>query len=78
MRHFTTDTNDGYFLPYTKIMHHFTSDTKRGLFCVFQDDLRKDNRLMEFNSIVNKFLHNDPESRSRQLHIRTYVSQNVT
>jgi len=28
---------------------------------------------MEFNGIINKFLHKDPESRRRQLHIRTYV-----
>ena len=28
---------------------------------------------MEFNGIVNKFLHKDAESRHRQLHIRTYV-----
>ena len=38
-----------------------------------QDDLRKDARLMEFNSIVNKCLRKDPESRRRDLHIRTYV-----
>ena len=38
-----------------------------------QDDLRQDNRLMEFNGIVNKCLRKDAESRRRQLHIRTYV-----
>ena len=41
---------------------------------LFQDDLRKDCRLMEFNGIVNKFLRKDPESRKRSLNIRTYVS----
>ena len=41
---------------------------------MFQDDLRKDCRLMEFNGIVNKFLRKDPESRKRSLNIRTYVS----
>ncbi len=40
---------------------------------MFQDDLRKDARLMEFNAIVNKCLRKDPESRRRDLHIRTYV-----
>ena len=43
------------------------------MFYVFQDDLRKDCRLMEFNGIVNKFLRKDPESRKRSLNIRTYV-----
>ena len=45
---------------------------------VFQDDLRKDCRLMEFNGIVNKFLRKDPESRKRSLNIRTYVSTHKT
>ncbi|KAF5363593.1 hypothetical protein D9756_000300 [Leucocoprinus leucothites] len=37
-----------------------------------KDDLRKDARLMEFNSIINKLLKANSESRKRQLHIRTY------
>ena len=44
-----------------------------GLCFQFQDDLRKDARLMEFNGIVNKCLRKDPESRRRDLHIRTYT-----
>ena len=44
------------------------------MMCKPKDDLRKDARLMEFNSIVNKCLRKDPESRRRDLHIRTYVS----
>ncbi|XP_035663621.1 serine/threonine-protein kinase atr-like [Branchiostoma floridae] len=40
--------------------------------CKPHDDLRKDCRLMEFNAIVNKCLRKDPESRRRQLYIRTY------
>ncbi|XP_060075850.1 serine/threonine-protein kinase ATR-like, partial [Ylistrum balloti] len=43
------------------------------MMCKPKDDLRKDGRLMEFNDIVNKFLRKDPESRRRQLHIRTYA-----
>ena len=54
-----------------------------------QDDLRKDCRLMEFNSVINKvfmmiilmiikdylqFLLRDSECRQRHLYIRTYVS----
>lgn len=38
-----------------------------------KDDLRKDFRLMEFNAIVNQYLHQDPEARERRLHIRTYA-----
>ena len=41
--------------------------------CKPKDDLRKDARLMEFNCIVNKLLQRDPESRRRQLRIRTYA-----
>ncbi|KAJ3568764.1 hypothetical protein NP233_g5503 [Leucocoprinus birnbaumii] len=37
-----------------------------------KDDLRKDARLMEFNSIINKQLKANSESRKRQLRIRTY------
>jgi serine/threonine-protein kinase ATR len=32
-----------------------------------KDDLRKDARLMEFNSIINKLLKANSESRKRQL-----------
>lgn len=37
-----------------------------------KDDLRKDFRLMEFNSVVKKYLHQNPEARQRRLNIRTY------
>ncbi|KAI5124851.1 hypothetical protein M0805_007285 [Coniferiporia weirii] len=37
-----------------------------------KDDLRKDARLMDFNSIINKLLRTNSESRRRQLRIRTY------
>ncbi|XP_013417435.1 serine/threonine-protein kinase ATR-like isoform X2 [Lingula anatina] len=43
------------------------------MLCKPKDDLRKDCRLMEFNGIINKCLRKDPESRKRQLHIRTYA-----
>lgn len=32
-----------------------------------KDDLRKDARLMDFNSIINKLLRTNSESRRRQL-----------
>lgn len=41
--------------------------------CKPKDDLRKDCRMMEFSSMINKFLLRDPESRRRQLRIRTYA-----
>ncbi|KAF8338841.1 uncharacterized protein EI90DRAFT_2908515 [Cantharellus anzutake] len=37
-----------------------------------KDDMRKDARLMDFNSMINKMLKINSESRKRQLHIRTY------
>ncbi|XP_028398063.1 serine/threonine-protein kinase ATR-like isoform X2 [Dendronephthya gigantea] len=43
------------------------------LLCKPKDDLRKDSRTMEFNSLINKCLRKDPECRRRQLHIRTYA-----
>lgn len=36
-------------------------------------DLRKDARLMEFNTIVNRLLREDPEGRRRSLSVRTYA-----
>ncbi|XP_068136880.1 serine/threonine-protein kinase ATR isoform X2 [Hyperolius riggenbachi] len=43
------------------------------MMCKPADDLRKDCRLMEFNSLINKLLRKDAESRRRELHIRTYA-----
>ncbi len=38
-----------------------------------KDDLRKDARLMEFDSMINKLLQSQPESRKRKLYVRTYA-----
>ena len=38
-----------------------------GLLCKPKDDLRKDQRLMEFNSMINRALKRDVESSKRQL-----------
>jgi serine/threonine-protein kinase ATR len=44
------------------------SDGKRYPFlCKPHDDLRKDARLMDFNSMINKLLQSASESRRRQL-----------
>ncbi|GAA5857265.1 hypothetical protein JCM8547_009406 [Rhodosporidiobolus lusitaniae] len=43
-----------------------------GFLCKPKDDLRKDARLMEFNSMIIKLLKKDSDARSRKLNIRTY------
>ncbi|XP_032809792.1 serine/threonine-protein kinase ATR [Petromyzon marinus] len=43
------------------------------MMCKPKDDLRKDCRLMEFNSLINKCLRKDAESRRRDLRICTYA-----
>ncbi|EMC92674.1 hypothetical protein BAUCODRAFT_77061 [Baudoinia panamericana UAMH 10762] len=44
-----------------------------GLLCKPKDDLRKDQRLMDFNGIINRALKRDPESSKRRLYIKTYA-----
>ncbi|WEW59433.1 serine/threonine-protein kinase M1 [Emydomyces testavorans] len=43
------------------------------LLCKPKDDLRKDQRLMEYNSMINRFLKRDLESNKRRLYIKTYA-----
>jgi serine/threonine-protein kinase ATR len=43
-----------------------------GLICKPKDDLRKDQRLMEFNAMINRALQRDIESSKRRLYIKTY------
>ncbi|XP_046866089.1 serine/threonine-protein kinase ATR [Drosophila willistoni] len=38
-----------------------------------KDDLRRDARLMEFDGLVKRYLHQDARARQRRLHIRTYA-----
>ncbi|RMZ90148.1 hypothetical protein DV736_g2616, partial [Chaetothyriales sp. CBS 134916] len=38
-----------------------------------KDDMRKDQRLMEFNTMINRFLKRDVEASKRRLYIRTYA-----
>ena len=44
-----------------------------GLLCKPKDDLRKDQRLMEFDAMINRFLKKDAESSKRRLYIKTYA-----
>ena len=41
------------------------------------DDLRKDTRLLEICTLVNKLLKDSPESRRRRLHILTYAVTSI-
>lgn len=43
------------------------------LLCKPKDDLRKDQRLMEFNAMINRSLKRDAECSKRRLYIRTYA-----
>lgn len=43
------------------------------LLCKPKDDLRKDQRLMEFNGMINRLLKKDAESSRRNLYIKTYA-----
>ncbi|KAH6777085.1 Ataxia telangiectasia-mutated and RAD3-like protein [Perilla frutescens var. frutescens] len=50
------------------------SDGKEHPFlCKPKDDLRKDARMMEFNTMINRLLSKNPESRRRKLYIRTFA-----
>lgn len=49
------------------------SDGKQYSFlCKPKDDLRKDQRLLEFSAMIDRFLKKDAESHRRRLYIRTY------
>ncbi|KAF2733102.1 hypothetical protein EJ04DRAFT_295336 [Polyplosphaeria fusca] len=43
-----------------------------GLLCKPKDDLRKDQRLMEFNAMINRALQHDIDCSKRRLYIKTY------
>ncbi|KAK5108367.1 hypothetical protein LTR62_008397 [Meristemomyces frigidus] len=43
------------------------------LLCKPKDDLRKDQRLMDFNGIINRALKREAESSKRRLYIKTYA-----
>lgn len=43
------------------------------ILCKPKDDLRKDQRLMEFNAMINRALKRDADSSKRRLYIKTYA-----
>ncbi|KAI8376558.1 uncharacterized protein BYT42DRAFT_575046 [Radiomyces spectabilis] len=71
------------FGKYVQVMHSLQkpktitilgSDGKRYKFlCKRNDDLRRDARVMEFCTMINKFLKHDTEARQKELYIRTYA-----
>ncbi|VUZ50320.1 unnamed protein product, partial [Hymenolepis diminuta] len=57
-----------------KKMHWLGSDGRRyAIVAKPNDDMRKDSRLMDMNSIINRFLLRNPQTRHRGLGIRTYA-----
>ena len=56
-----------------KIIIHASDGHRYPFLCKPRDDLRKDARLMEFDSMINKLLQSNSESRRRRLYIRTYA-----
>ena len=56
-----------------KITVRGTDGLLYGLLCKPKDDLRKDQRLMEFNAMIGRGLKWSAESSKRRLYIRTYA-----
>ncbi|KAH9994734.1 phosphatidyl inositol 3-kinase [Xylariaceae sp. FL0662B] len=56
-----------------KLTARGTNGVNYGLLIKPKDDLRTDQRLMEFNSMINRSLKRDAESSRRQLYIKTYA-----
>jgi serine/threonine-protein kinase ATR len=56
-----------------KITFIGSNGKKYGILCKAKDDLRKDCKVMEVNSVVNSYLHRNPESSQRQLQVRIYT-----
>ncbi|KAI9736292.1 MAG: serine/threonine-protein kinase M1 [Cirrosporium novae-zelandiae] len=56
-----------------KIMVRGSDGRVHGLLCKPKDDLRKDQRLMAFNSMITRLLRRDTESSKRRLYIKTYA-----
>lgn len=55
-------------LQMPRVIHVFDDKGARhGFLCKPKDDLRKDARLMEFNSMIIKLLKKDSDARNRRL-----------
>ncbi|KAK4917202.1 serine/threonine-protein kinase M1, partial [Elasticomyces elasticus] len=56
-----------------KMTIHGSDGNSYGVLAKPKDDLRKDQRLMEFNTMINRFLKQDMSASARRLYIRTYA-----
>ena len=56
-----------------KIMIRGSDGNLYALLCKPKDDLRKDQRLMEFNAMINRSLKKDAQASKRRLYIKTYA-----
>ncbi|KZV39346.1 serine/threonine-protein kinase ATR [Dorcoceras hygrometricum] len=56
-----------------KIILMGSDGIERPFLCKPKDDLRKDARMMEFNTMINRLLRKCPESRRRKLYVRTFA-----
>ncbi|KAI3955847.1 hypothetical protein MKW98_006207 [Papaver atlanticum] len=56
-----------------KVIFIGSDGVERPFLCKPKDDLRKDARMMEFVSMINRLLAKYPESRRRKLYIRTFA-----
>ncbi|CAL9149410.1 serine/threonine-protein kinase ATR isoform X2 [Musa acuminata AAA Group] len=56
-----------------KVVFLGSDGVQRPFLCKPKDDLRKDARMMEFTTMINRLLSKFPESRRRKLYIRTFA-----
>ncbi|KAI3991217.1 hypothetical protein MKX01_022438 [Papaver californicum] len=56
-----------------KVLFIGSDGVERPFLCKPKDDLRKDARMIEFVSMINRLLAKYPESRRRKLYIRTFA-----
>ncbi|XP_057837480.1 serine/threonine-protein kinase ATR isoform X2 [Cryptomeria japonica] len=56
-----------------KIILHGSNGADHPFLCKPKDDLRKDARMMEFTTMINRLLSKEPKSRRRKLYIRTFA-----
>ncbi|KAI5062158.1 hypothetical protein GOP47_0022697, partial [Adiantum capillus-veneris] len=56
-----------------KVILYGSDGSEHPFLCKPKDDLRKDARMMEFTTTINRLLSKDPKSRRRKLYIRTFA-----
>ena len=56
-----------------KIAIYSQTGARHPFLCKPKDDLRKDSRMMEFNTMINRLLKKEEESRRRKLYLRTFA-----